>query len=566
MDRALLTRVEKQAVFHRYPRILPLALFALGLLITLLFVLNIELYDASQQRLKLEADAAALATRLEREASENSAYLKAAATLFSITEEVGQAEVARLVEDMSEEHSARGALGLGWAQWILAKDIPAIEEELRARNPFLQRPIRIHPVPDNPEANMAVIAMIEPLNDVNLRALGYDMYSESKRRSAMDQAARDAGPVASGRVTLIQDQSEGMGEVSGALIYLPVYARNGPIDGVRGRLKGFVYSPVRVRDFLTTAIEDTPNTFGRIALYEGNNDPDNLLAETGESEPGMDRVLTRLDFAGREWLLEAEGPGKHRLTRTSLIVIGFGTLASFLLMALARMATNRAAEDRRVLEWLQGQSSIRNSLTRELNHRVKNTLANVSSIVALTRRRASNVDEFAEGLTGRIRALSATHDLLSQREWRNAPIHDVVQSELAPYLDPDDAHAEISGPEALLAPNDAMSLGLALHELATNAAKYGALSVPTGRVSVEWTLPEPGVCLVTWRESGGPEVKQPERRGFGMDLIEKIVSRELNSQVEISFEPSGVTCTLAVPLRDQREFVLRESAPQGPES
>jgi two-component sensor histidine kinase len=564
MDRALLARVEKQAVFHRYPKILPLALFALGMAVTLLFVLNIELFDASQRRLKLEADAAALATRLEREASENSAYLKAAATLFSITDEVGQAEVARLVEDMSEEHSARGALGLGWAQWILAKDIPAIEEELRARNPFLEQPVRISPVPANPEANMAVITMIEPLNDVNLRALGYDMYSESKRRAAMDQAVREASPVASGRVTLIQDQGEG--EVSGALIYLPVFARNGPIDGVRGRLKGFVYSPVRVRDFLTTAIEDTPNTFGRIALYEGNNDPDNLLAETEDSEPGMDRVLTRLDFAGQEWLLEAEGPGKQSLTQTSLIVLGFGTLASFLLLALARTATNRAAEDRRVLEWLQGQSSIRNSLTRELNHRVKNTLANVTSIVALTRRRASNVDEFAEGLTGRVRALSATHDLLSQREWRNAPIHDVVQSELAPYLDPDVSHAEISGPDALLAPNDAMSLGLALHELATNAAKYGALSVPTGRVSVEWTLPEPGLCLVTWRESGGPEVKQPERRGFGMDLIEKIVGRELNSQVEISFEPSGVSCTLAVPLRDQREFVLRESATQGPES
>lgn len=560
MDRALLARVEKQAVFHRYPRVLPVALFALGMAVTLLFVLNIELSDASARRLKLEADAAALATRLDRETSENTAYLRAAATLFSMTDEVGQDEIARLVADMSQDHSEWGALGLGWAHWMQAHEIPAREREIQARNPFLKQPARIAPVPDDPDENMAVITMLEPLDEVNLRALGYDMYSEPVRRAAMDQAVREARAIASGRVVLVQD--EGRDEASGTLIYLPVFARSGPIDGVRGPLKGFVYSPIRIRDFLTTAINDTPNTFGRVALYEGNADPENLLAETDTHNSWADRVLLKLDFAGRDWVLAVEAPGKHALTQTSMLVLGFGTLASLLLTALARMATSRAAEDRRVLEWLQGQSSIRNSLTRELNHRVKNTLANVLSIVALTRRRASDIDEFADGLVGRIRALSATHDLLSQREWRNAPLYDVVQSELAPYLDPEDPHVEIGGPDALLAPNDAMSLGLALHELATNAAKYGALSVPTGMVSVEWTLSEPGLCLVTWREMGGPPVQKPDRRGFGMDLIEKIVSRELNSEVEISFEPTGVICKLAVPLRDQREFVLRGSAAQ----
>ena len=142
------------------------------------------------------------------------------------------------------------------------------------------------------------------------------------------------------------------------------------------------------------------------------------------------------------------------------------------------------------------------------------------------------------------------------------PLYDVdCRAELAPYLDPEDQRmSEIAGPDALLAPNDAMSLGLALHELATNAAKYGALSVPTGKVSVNWSIPEPDRCLVTWREVGGPVVLAPKRRGFGMDLIEKIVSRELSAQVELSFEKSGLTCTISVPLRDQREFMLREVA------
>jgi two-component sensor histidine kinase len=211
-----------------------------------------------------------------------------------------------------------------------------------------------------------------------------------------------------------------------------------------------------------------------------------------------------------------------------------------------------------VLEWLSRQAAIRTSLTRELNHRVKNTLANVLSIVSLTKRRSETIDEFADSLTGRIRALSATHDLLSTREWRDAPLRDVVISELAPYLDPADPHAEFEGPDVLLAPNDALSLGLALHELATNAAKYGALSVPEGRVSVNWSRMSGDRCQVIWRERGGPPVSPPSRRGFGLELVEKIVTNELKAPVQLRFDPQGVYCILVVPLRGRREFTLRD--------
>ena len=557
MDRALLARVEKQALFHRYPRMLPIAIFVVGMVLTLLFTLNIEFSDASERRLKLEAETAALATRLEREASENVAYLRAAGALFSIADTVSQTEFATLIADMSGEHDARGALGMGWAQWIERRGDAFVDIAATADDPIATRQVEIRPTP-RPGVPLAVISLIEPLNEINYPALGFDMYSEPVRRAAMNRALSEGRPVASGKVHLIQDW--GNGTEGGVLIYLPVFARKGPGDAIHGPLKGFVYAPIRASEFLATAIKDMPNSFGRVALYDGSRSPRNLLTETQADDPDKEGVATKFEFAGRKWILVIEARKKQSLTETSLFVLGFGIPASLMLAAFARSATNRAAQDREVLQWLQRQSSIRTSLTRELNHRVKNTLANVLSIVALTRRRVNSLDEFADGLVGRIRALSATHDLLSQREWRNAPLYDVVQSELAPYLDPEDPHAEISGPDAMLAPNDAMSLGLALHELATNAAKYGALSVPDGKVSVSWSLPEPTRCLVTWRESGGPEVRKPERRGFGMDLIEKIVSSELNTQVDIRFDPEGVTCTLSVPLRDQREFVLREGS------
>lgn len=550
MDKALLSRVEKQALFHRYPRSLPFTLLAIGLLITTLFVLNIERTDAMARKMTLESDVGAIGQELERKASENTAYLRAAAALFGMAEDVSRDEFSRFVEQMSEGHSQRGSLGMGWAAWVPAGATAEFEAEQRALHPEMDYRIYPHALP---EQDKAVISLLEPRNGPNTRALGFDMYSEVTRRTAMQQALRVSGPMASGRVQLIQDA--GKPPVGGILVYLPVFDRLQ--GGKAGQLKGFIYTPIRAADLLKTAILGAHRNTGRVAIYDGAPDPSLLLAATPGKFNEDAFATTKVDFAGRQWTIVVSADKGVGITRTSMIVLGLGTLISLLVMAVAWLVTNRAAEDRKVLEWLQAQAALRTSLTRELNHRVKNTLANVLSIVALTRRRTRDIDEFADGLSGRLRALSATHDLLSQREWTNALVYDVVQSELAPYLDPEDPHAEIAGPEALLAPNDAMSLGLALHELATNAAKYGALSVPTGKVSVTWEIVAPDRVAVSWRERGGPPVKTPTRRGFGLELIEKIVSHELDSPVDLHFDEEGVSCTLTVPLRSPREFTIR---------
>lgn len=551
MDKALLTRVEKQALFHRYPRSLPFTLLAIGLLITTLFVLNIEQTDSMARKMTLDTDVTALATELERKASENTAYLKAAAALFGMSQDVSHDEFAQFVAEMSAGHSTRGALGMGWTSWVPAGSAPAFETEERRLNPDI--PFHIYPATD-PLGEKAVISLLAPRTEENTRALGFDMYSEVVRRTAMQQAVKLNRPVGSGRVQLVQDS--GKGPVSGVLIFLAVYGRQ---EGGRsnGSLKGFIYTPVRVPELLATAITGAHRNTGRVAIYDGEPDPARLLAATAGEFNEDEFSRAKVDFAGRPWTIVVSANRGAGLTVTSMLVLGLGTLISLLVMAVAWLVTSRAAEDRKVLEWLTAQAALRTSLTRELNHRVKNTLANVLSIVALTRRRTRDIDEFADGLSGRLRALSATHDLLSQREWTNALVADVVQSELAPYLDPEDPHAEISGPDALLAPNDAMSLGLALHELATNAAKYGALSVPDGKVSVTWDIISPDRLSVSWQEHGGPPVNAPTRRGFGLELIEKIVSHELNAPVDLSFNAEGVACTLVVPIRSPREFTMR---------
>ena len=176
---------------------------------------------------------------------------------------------------------------------------------------------------------------------------------------------------------------------------------------------------------------------------------------------------------------------------------------------------------------------------------------------ALTRRRADDVEDFATGLDGRIRALSATHDLLTQSDWGSTPVKAVIDAELLPYAQDEDHAVELLGPDVELAPNDALSLGLAVHELATNASKYGALSQPGGRLSVHWRLLSPELVRVEWLERGGPPVKQERSRGFGTDLIERIVAHELRHPVELDFDPEGVRCVLLIPVRRPSEFMIR---------
>ena len=196
----------------------------------------------------------------------------------------------------------------------------------------------------------------------------------------------------------------------------------------------------------------------------------------------------------------------------------------------------------------------------------RHTLLFVLSILALTRRRATNLEEFADGLDGRIRALSATHDLLTQSDWGTTPIRAVIEAELFPYAQASDHEIELQGPHIELAPNDALSLGLATHELATNAAKYGALSKTGGKVAVHWNLVSENLVRLEWQASGGPTVTPQRGRGFGTDLIERIVAHELKHEVKLDFLPEGVRCVLTIPVRQPTQFAMRASRAGGREA
>ena len=187
-------------------------------------------------------------------------------------------------------------------------------------------------------------------------------------------------------------------------------------------------------------------------------------------------------------------------------------------------------------------------MINELNHRVKNTLATVTAIAAHTLRSAPSPETFREAFEGRLTALSKTHDILNRTFWTGVGLRDLAQEELAPFSGGDEERIEISGDDIVLGRVAAVTLGMAFHELAVNAAKYGALSVPGGRVQVSWRPCGPGRLHLEWRESGGPPVHPPRRRGFGSRLIERALAAELRGQVQLDFAPEGVRCTMDMAL------------------
>jgi two-component sensor histidine kinase len=185
-------------------------------------------------------------------------------------------------------------------------------------------------------------------------------------------------------------------------------------------------------------------------------------------------------------------------------------------------------------------------LLEELNHRVKNTLATVKALSAQTLRTAVSPEAFGEAFEGRLLALSQTHNLLNRSCWSGASLRDILMQELSPYESAESGRFLLDGDDIRLRPVAAVTLGMAFHELTTNAAKYGALSVPGGSVRVAWRQGAPGRLQLDWQESGGPQVRPPQRRGFGSSLIEQTLAGEVCGEVRLEFLAQGLHCVLDV--------------------
>jgi two-component sensor histidine kinase len=187
-------------------------------------------------------------------------------------------------------------------------------------------------------------------------------------------------------------------------------------------------------------------------------------------------------------------------------------------------------------------------LLRELTHRCKNLLAVIHAIARQTASRTRSVEDFLDRFSARLVAIGASHDLLIADNWQGASLRMLVEQQLGEHADLFGEQIAIEGEDVMLKPEAVQNLGLALHELATNAQKYGSLSDPRGEVRIQWQFCEEASKLkLIWQERGGPPVTPPERSGFGRAMIETVVGKALEGDVNLSFPPKGVRCVIVIP-------------------
>ena len=217
-------------------------------------------------------------------------------------------------------------------------------------------------------------------------------------------------------------------------------------------------------------------------------------------------------------------------------------------------------DDGEIVEWFGMASDVTGRkqseqhlrlVINELNHRVKNNLAMIQAISAQTLRRSDDMESAQAAFTARILALAKANDLLTHEHWVDAALKEVIVSAVQPQLPNHGARFSIDGPPVRLSAKTALSLSMAFHELATNAVKYGAWSNDAGKVEVSWSVQGQGPrqsLRLQWRESGGPAVRPPERRGFGSRLVERGLAAELEGKVTMTFEPGGLVCSIEAQL------------------
>jgi two-component sensor histidine kinase len=187
-------------------------------------------------------------------------------------------------------------------------------------------------------------------------------------------------------------------------------------------------------------------------------------------------------------------------------------------------------------------------ILEELHHRIKNTLATVSAIASQSLRSVAGAEHAQHAIEGRLLALGRAHDLLLQARWSSADLGKIVRGATEAFDDPDAAKFSILGPDIRIASGAVVAIAMTLNELCTNTTKFGALSVPNGRVDIAWTVDEPAQRLCfTWTERNGPAVQPPARQSFGTRLIETL-GRQLKGNVHLTYEPSGFVYTFDVPL------------------
>lgn len=488
-------------------------------------------------------------------------FARGAVALLHTTGDVTRDEWKWYVESLELATNYPGIQGVSYNAIVRSQEeLSQLERAVRA-NDLVE--FQVKP-PGTRTLNVPVV-YLEPLNESNRNAIGFDIYSEPLRRAAVDRALSTRKPALTAGIQLVQEDALQTQVQAGVLLISPVYRyRNRePVDdlSVREDATGLIVSVFRIGDLLTTILSKH-NTHEaermHVRLVDAGDEGSILFQSPQLNAASRFSTTETVKLFGRTWTFQSRSTPqfeKDVAQYGQYLALGGGILVSLLLTSLAWTQTNRNRDSFDAATKMKDSNEQIATLMAEINHRSKNLLSLVQAIARQTS--AGNPVEFSASFSKRLNALAASQDLLVKSQWKQVALEKLVRSQLAHFEGLINARIHISGPEVGLPASAAQTLGMTIHELATNASKYGALSNQRGEIRIQWYFERVDagdeMFHMSWVERNGPVVTAPEHKGFGSKVTGRMVQLSLAAEVKAEFDAAGFQWYLCCPASKIRD-------------
>jgi CHASE1-domain containing sensor protein len=526
------------------PYLVFIAVLVLGAIITFSAWRNEQAIQVA--RFELVADEAA--DQLQDRISQHMALLIATVGHFRSAGVVANRErFSVFTETLDLENRFRGIQGLGYAL-IVDPDETGIVSEKLLENYGIVRGIW----PDTGAEVRTAIILLEPLDERNKSALGFDMFSEPVRREAILRALQTGEVSATAPVTLVQEITEE--KQAGFLIYHPLRL------GAGNKVDGFVYAPFRAGDLHQAILREQ---YLPVEIETRDGGPENpdaplLYRSPGYADAGVMPLTVHRDIkvAGRNWTLSVRKAANYSDEMVTPFVLITGVISLLLAGAMAAAANwqlkavDRAGE---LVALKESSLQEKDLILQEMKHRLKNSIARILAIARQTAMSSETIEAFSESFSARMQSMANAQDMLTRSHWRGIDLRELLMTELEQIYGANPAGISIEGAAVALDGRQAQAFGLTFHELATNALKYGA-GRTEGKLEISWKVaggkrPE---LKFNWVETlpveKGKQSEQQPGRGFGSKLIDASIRGELGGTISRDFRPNGLKIEIVVPL------------------
>ncbi len=526
-------------------RLFPVAVLILILVLGAGLTFSVARLEEKAIAGRLDRTADLVAFQINARISQHMALLRATNSYFeSPSGKISAADFGHYVETLGLSDRYRGIQGIGFARLIGPDQTGLIHDEL-----LLNYGIEADVRPPMTGTQATPIVLLAPQDVRNQAALGYDMFSEPARRAAIEGAMATGEMQATAPVLLVQEITPD--KQPGFLVYQPARLK-AEADGSgagSGEIAGFVYAPFRSVDFHQAALEGYPDLPVRVQTVDEAARDVVLFDSHPEVGVTAPRVTRReVPFAGRVWEVTVSAmpgfaePGDKLLAKVVGLLSALLALASAAAVYGYQTQLTAAAEAARLSDRLARNRTL---MLQEMKHRIKNHIARIQAIARHTKRHADDLEDFDRQFSGRLMSMASAQDLLTAEGGGSADLRDLIRREMAQVMASDHADAALNGPELRLNEAQVRAMSLVIHELTTNAMKYGSAATGGPDIAVTWAEAA-GELVLDWRETGA-RLAGAGGKGFGTELIEALIEGDLAGHVERQFDDVGMRVTIRFP-------------------